>query len=102
MAYWTWAKDQVGSFVEKSAGNVFEYSLNDEDFNQPDFPHKIWVGDHIGNPFRYAKVMKTRAYIVTDEDDYGKPVVEKWYIKNHREYLVPTKAEDGAVKKILA
>ena len=29
MAYWTWAKDQVGSFVEKSAGNVFEYSLND-------------------------------------------------------------------------
>ena len=45
MAYWTWAKDQVGSFVEKSAGNVFEYSLNDEDFNQPDFPHKIWVGD---------------------------------------------------------
>ena len=44
MAYWTWAKYQVGSFVEKSAGNVFEYSLNDEDFNQPDFPHKIWVG----------------------------------------------------------
>ena len=36
--------------------------------------------------------MKTRAYIVTDEDEYGKPVVEKWYIKNHRDYLVPTKA----------
>jgi hypothetical protein len=30
--------------------------------------------------------MQTVAYIVVDENDYGEAVVEKWYIKNHREY----------------
>ena len=44
------------------------------------------IGDTIGSPYRYAVVMKTRAYICVDEDDEGLPVVEKWYLKSCKEY----------------
>jgi len=33
-------------------------------------------------------VKKTVAVIVVDEDEYGLPVTEKWYIKGHKEYAV--------------
>jgi hypothetical protein len=84
MAFMTFANKQIGSFVEKEFGNSFEYSLNDEKFSFcEDFIHKIWVGDG----YRYGTVKKTVAVVCVDEDEYGLPVVEKWYIKNHREYV---------------
>ena len=52
-----------------------------------DFPHKIWVGDHIGSPYRYGLVKKTVAYICVDEDEFGLPVVEKWNLKKNVEYV---------------
>ena len=84
MAYWTHTKNPIGAFTEKSVGNVFEYSINDDPYNgfNEDFPHKIWVGDG----YRYGNVLKTRVVICVDEDEFGLPVTEKWYIKNHREY----------------
>jgi|TARA_B110000444_G_scaffold250412_1_gene276725 hypothetical protein len=87
MAYTTYATDQIGAFTEVDAGNTFEYSLNDEP-QFGDFPHKVWVASgKIGNDsgWRYARVLKTRLYIAVDEDENG-PVVEKWHIKNHRNY----------------
>jgi hypothetical protein len=36
--------------------------------------------------WRYALVKKTVAYIVVDEDDTGRAVIEKWQIKGHRVY----------------
>ena len=93
MAYYTYTKDPIGAFVEKDAGNTFEYSVNDEPLKgfSEDFPHKVWVGggDVCGmTGFRFANVKKTVAVIVVDEDEFGLPVVEKWYIKNQREYSV--------------
>jgi hypothetical protein len=85
MAYWTHTKDPIGAFVEKEVGNHFEFSLNDRD-TWCDFPHKIWVGDVVGQGYRYGTVKKTVAYIAVDEDEVGLPVVEKWAIKNYREY----------------
>lgn len=85
MAYWTHTKDPIGAFVEKEVGNHFEFSLNDRD-TWCDFPHKIWVGDVVGQGYRYGTVKKTVAYIAVDEDENGLPVVEKWSIKNYREY----------------
>jgi hypothetical protein len=38
--------------------------------------------------WRFANVMKTRTVIVVDEDEFGLPVVEKWYTKKHREYVL--------------
>ena len=77
----------LGEFTEKEFGNYFQYSVND-DMDMPDFakyPHKVWVGG-LGQQYRYAEVKKTVAYIVTDEDEYGKPVVEKWLIKKNIAY----------------
>jgi len=96
MAYYTHTQDPIGVFVEKDTGNYFEYSLNDELVLAPpahggrnmEFPHKVWVGGEgvCGQwGYRYAVVMKTRAYIAVDEDEDG-PVVEKWYLKKNTEY----------------
>lgn len=93
MAYYTYTKDPIGCFVEKEVGNYFEYSVND-DMDMPcyyQFPHKVWVGSEgvCGDQgYRYATVKKTVAYIVTDEDEYGEPVLEKWYLKSNKEYAL--------------
>ena len=88
MAFWTHTVAPVGRFVEREVGNYFEYSLNDDDFDFcKDFAHKVWVGGLVNDQgYRYANVKKTVAYIVTDEDEYGQPVIEKWNIKNNVAY----------------
>ena len=92
MAFHTYTKDPIGCFVEKDTGNYFEYSNNDEPMNVgEDFPHKVWVGGEgvCGMwGYRFANVKKTVAYIAVDEDEFGLPVVEKWYLKSNKEYAV--------------
>jgi hypothetical protein len=78
----------LGSFIERERGHRFEFATRDPlrvRFFAPEFPHAVFVG-----PFseeRAALVMRTVAYIVTDEDAAGFPVVEKWEIKNRRDYV---------------
>ena len=109
MSYYTHTVNPIGNFIEKDHGNNFEYSLNDDAANTLDtslaggirigqlatvtalkkYPHKVWIGNTINDQgYRYAKVMKTVAYVVVDEDEYGQDVVEKWSIKNNKEYMV--------------
>ena len=82
----------LGGFYEKECGKFFEFSRNDDDFDfAQGYPHKIWVTTPrpgIDSGYRYGIVKKTVAYIVTDEDDTGAPVVEKWELKQNslREY----------------
>lgn len=102
MAYAHYTNDQVnefnkleyisGCFLEKDYGKPFEYGIRVHDFSNgfaslSDFPHIVFIGNR---SFRYAKVKKTIAYIVVDQDDNGKPVVEKWDIKKHRKYEIPS------------
>lgn len=76
-----------GAFIEKDHGNLFEYDLHGES-RLPDYPHRVWVSENPVNDsgWRYALVKKTVVYIVTDEDESGQPVVQKWSIKGHRIY----------------
>ena len=69
----------IGSFVEKSAGKTHEYSYNDTG-EMTEYPHRLWTLDG----YRFATVNKTVAYIVTDEDEHGNPVIDKWHIKQHK------------------
>ena len=97
MAYYTYTKDPIGCFVERDTGNYFEYSINDETYEGApvgfalNYPHKVWVGG-LGvagmSGWRFAKVKKTVAYVVVDEDEYGLPVLEKWYLKSNKEYAL--------------
>ena len=91
MAYYTYTKDPVGAFQEKDTGNWFEWSINNDVLNNinEDFPHKVWTGGAgvCGDQgYRYAHVMKTRVVVCVDEDEFGLPVVEKWYTKKHNIY----------------
>lgn len=90
MAYLTYTKDPIGMFVERETGNHFEYSLNDDPFHWcEDFPHKVWVASgQIANDsgYRYAHVKKTVVAVAVDEDEFGLPIIEKWYLKKNRLY----------------
>ena len=81
----------LGEFTEKEFGNYFHYSENpDRKEGRKDwccFPHLVWVGG-LDFQYRYAKVKKTVAYVVTGEDGYGNPVIEKWFLKKKVEYVV--------------
>jgi uncharacterized protein len=49
----------------------------------PEYPHIVWVGSIGDQGFRFAKVKKTVAYILTDED-----MVERWYLKKNDSYTL--------------
>jgi len=83
----------VGQFTEKEHGNIFEYSAVPKDKTEdfPSYEHIVWVGPSLvsGTEYRHAKVLKTVAYVIVDEDDEGIPVIEKWDIKSHCVYDRP-------------
>jgi hypothetical protein len=77
-----------GCFTECDEGNFFEFtqpeSENDMVFGT-DFNVMVWVDN--ANGYRFAKVLKTVAYVIVDEAADGSPVVEKWNIRNFKRYL---------------
>lgn len=84
----------LGSFIEKDYGKTFEYIKAPVLPFGDDYPHRIFVGPSWNEgQYRYAKVLRTVAHVVVDEAADGSPVVEKWNIKAHREYLDRTCAE---------
>ena len=77
----------LGSFIEKDHGHLFEFS-KDLDETYEHYPHKVWVTtpkEGIDSGWRYANVKKSVCYILVDEDEGG-PVLERWDIKNHKQY----------------
>jgi len=75
----------TGQFTESEFGKWFEY---DGLSHEADYPHRVWVTtprEGIDSGWRHARVLKTVAYIVIDEDENGL-VVEKWSIKRHSRY----------------
>lgn len=86
-----------GCFTECDCGHFFEYDTHGEGLvlhpdlatgRNTEYPHRVWVCNRPVNDsgWRYALVKKTVAYIVVDEDDTGRAVIEKWRIKNHHVY----------------
>ena len=73
-----------GRFREVENDTYFDFSvpLHEPVFG-PEFDVIVWVN---GGSYRWAKVLKTVAYIVVDENPDGSPVVEKWKIKQYKKY----------------
>lgn len=67
----------IGYF--KNEFTSFEYRLIQGDGGHFGFIHEISICD---GSTRFATVKKTVAYVCIDEDDFGKPVIEKWKIKH--------------------
>tara|TARA_B110000858_G_C17803675_1_gene476674 strand:- start:3602 stop:3934 length:333 start_codon:yes stop_codon:yes gene_type:complete len=80
----------LGCFREKDTGNIFEFSSIDPDHTLEGvhYPHKVWVTTpwEMDCGYRYAIVKKTVVYIVTDIDGSDEIVMEKWNIKDFRQY----------------
>lgn len=77
----------LGQFRYAGSANFFEYAerRHPDDTFAPDMPHMIYVGP--AQEARLAKVLKTVAYVVTDEAADGSPVIEKWQLASHHRYL---------------
>ena len=84
----------LGRFNEQDTGNMFEFSKNPELVLAPpahggrnrEFPHLVWVTTPVPGidcGYRKACVGKTVVHIITDEDEDGRVVVEKWHIKQN-------------------
>ena len=76
----------LGQFRHKDTDVLFEFAerRHPDDSFAPDMPHVIYVGPD--SESRLAKVLKTVAYVVVDEEANGEPVIEKWQIKQFRAY----------------
>ena len=87
MPYFTHAKDPIGVFTECEVGYDHEFSSNPDTHLvfAKDFDHIIWTRCAMG--YRYANVKKTVVEICIDEDESGKPIVQKWRIRNRKSYL---------------
>jgi hypothetical protein len=74
----------LGSFAHKESGVYFEYAerRHPDDSFAPDMPHIVSVAN---DGVRLAKVLKSVAYVVVDENEHG-PVIEKWPLRDHRAY----------------
>jgi len=76
----------LGRFDEREHGKVFEYAIRPDTGNDfaPDCPHIVFVGG-LGET-RFARVLKTVAWVAVDETDTGEAIYERWNIKQHKEY----------------
>lgn len=78
----------LGCFRHRETEPYFEYALRRLDTDTrggwlaEDFPHLVYTAD--GD--RIAKVLKTVAHVVVNEDADGNGVVEIWPLRQHREY----------------
>jgi hypothetical protein len=74
----------IGEFQECEYGNYFTYrKTNNLWAIEQGFSHEIDVGDC---QVRFARVLKTVAYVCTDEDASGKAIFQIWKIKKHNLY----------------
>jgi hypothetical protein len=66
----------AGQFRESEFGKHFDFFATPE--NAYGMPHMVDTGNE---EFRFARVLKTVAHIVTSEDDEGNAIIERWNIR---------------------
>jgi hypothetical protein len=82
----------IGAFTEASKKKRFEYRKSTDKWGLiHGLPHEVCVRESSPSEWRAAKVKGTVCYIATDEGEDGRPVLEKWAIRNHVKYV---KAEE--------
>lgn len=76
----------LGSFKETEHNNKFEYTNTRTPIFYQNLAYDKLVYVGFNGEYRYARIMKTIAYIIVDELDCNQYVVEKWNIKQHITY----------------
>lgn len=72
----------VGQFQHKETRKFFEFrkTVDRTVRGFEAYPYEVFVGPS-AESVRFARILKTVAYIAVDEDECGNPVEEKWPIK---------------------
>jgi hypothetical protein len=73
--------------IDVRDGARFEFSerpAHDRANAWPDYPLRVFTCD--GD--RAARIGRTVAYVIIDETPDGSPVVERWALKNRRDYAI--------------
>ena len=85
----------LGGRFRNEKDKIFEYRLSTDAWGlKHGLPHEIFVLD--GKQTRACLIKGTVAYISTDEDAEGKPVLQKWKIKQHVKYLKHYESTESA------
>lgn len=72
----------IGEFQEQDVGNWFTFRLTTDPWAvSQGLTHEFDVGDVVGSGVRFAKILKTRAWVAMDEDEFGNAVLELWKFK---------------------
>jgi hypothetical protein len=80
---WTENAKNVGEFQEKDHHRHFTYRPTTDAWAlQNNLTHEIDVLDG----FRFARILKTVAYVAVDEAADGSPVIEKWSLAYNNVY----------------
>lgn len=79
-------KNLVKGCFKNANGAFFEYAAVEpgEFVPFPGYEMKVYCGPF--EEWRYAKVLKTVAYVVVEEAADSSAVVEKWSVKAHKVY----------------
>lgn len=73
----------IGEFTEVDFGHCFTYRETKDSWAiKNGLTHEVDVAYET----RFARITKSRCYMCIDEGSDGKPVIEKWKIKNHKVY----------------
>ena len=70
----------VGEIQEADFRKWFTYRPTSDQWA---ISHGLSVEIDVGDQIRFGKVLKTVAYVCTDETETGTPVLEKWKLSNH-------------------
>ncbi len=79
-----------GCFTHAETKKHFDFSAATEAEQAfgPEFDMKVWVRD---GDWRLARVLKTVAHVVVDEDEHGRPVTERWQTRRHERFTDPNR-----------
>lgn len=92
-------KGIVGAFTESTKKKRFEYRNSTDSWGKSHgLMHEVCVSDPGGGltQWRAANVKGTVCYIAVDEGADGKPVMEKWAIRNHVKYVKAESVEENS------
>lgn len=77
-------KNPTGAFQEKEYRQWFTYRPT---LNNYATDNGLMYEIDVLNGIRFAKILKTIAYVAIDEDENGLPILERWEFVKHEKYL---------------
>ena len=90
-------KNPTGAFQEKEYRQWFTYRPT---LNNWGTDNGLMYEIDVLNGIRFAKILKTIAYVAIDEDENGLPILERWEFVRHEKYRFGNRVSEKEIKKV--